>query len=49
MKEVIDVESYEIDTHSIIHDNIDEILHSNDLFRFYAFSYTAGDCLFDTF
>ena len=49
MKEVIDVESYEIDTHSIIHDNIDEVLHSNGLFRLDAFSYTVGDCLFDAF
>jgi hypothetical protein len=49
MKEVIDVESYEIDTHSIIHDNIDEVLHSNGIFRLDAFSYTVGDCLFDAF
>jgi hypothetical protein len=49
MKEVIDVESYEIDTQSIIHDNIDVVLHSNGLFRLDAFSYTVGDCLFDTF
>ena len=49
MKEVIDVESYEIDTHSIIHDNIDVVLHSNGLFRLDPFSYTVGDCLFDTF
>ena len=49
MKEVIDVESYEIDTQSIIHDNIDVVLHSNDLFTLDAFLYTVGDCLFDTF
>jgi hypothetical protein len=49
MKEVIDVESYEIDTHSIIHDIIDELLHSNGLFRLDAFSYTVGDCLFYAF
>ena len=49
MKEVIDFESYEIDTHSIIHDNIDEVLHSNGLFRLDAFSYTVGDYLFDSF
>ena len=49
MKEVIDVESYEIDTQSIIHDNIDVVLHSNGLFRFDAFLYTVGDFLFDTF
>jgi hypothetical protein len=49
MKEVIDVESYEIDTQSIIHDNIDVVLHSNGLFRLDAFLYTVGDCLFDTF
>jgi hypothetical protein len=49
MKQVIDVDSYEIDTHSIIHDNIDEVLHSNGLFRLDAFLYTVGDCLFDAF
>jgi hypothetical protein len=49
MKEVIDVESYDIDTDSIVHDNIDEVLHSNGLFRLDAFSYTVGDCLFDAF
>jgi hypothetical protein len=48
MKQVIDVE-YEIDTHSIIHDNIDEVLHNNGIFRLDAFSYTVGDCLFDAF
>ena len=49
MKEVIDVDSYEIDTHSIIQDNIDEVLHTNGLFRLDAFSYTIGDFLFDAF
>jgi hypothetical protein len=49
MKEVIDVESYEIDTQSIIHDNIGVFLHSNGLFRLDAFSYTIRDFLFDTF
>jgi len=49
MKQVKDVESYEIDTHSIIHDNIDEVLHRNGLFRLDAFSYTIGDCFFDAF
>jgi hypothetical protein len=49
MKQVIDVDSYEIYTHSIIHDNIDEVLHRNGLFRLDAFSYTVGDCLFDAF
>jgi hypothetical protein len=49
MKEVIYVDSYEIDTHSIIHDIIDKVLHSNKLFRLDAFSYTVGDCLFDAF
>jgi hypothetical protein len=49
MKEVIDVESYEIDAHSIMHDNIDEVLHSNGLFRLDAFSYTVGDFLFNAF
>jgi hypothetical protein len=49
MKQVIDVESYVIDTHSIIHDNIDKVLHSNAIFRLDAFSYTAWDFLFDAF
>jgi hypothetical protein len=49
MKQVIDVESYEIDTESIVHDNIDQVLHTNGLFRLDAFSYTVGDCLFDAF
>jgi hypothetical protein len=49
MNEVIDVESYEIATHSIVHDKIDVVLHSNALFRLDAFLYTVGDCLFDTF
>jgi hypothetical protein len=49
MNEVIDVESYEIVAQSIVHDNIDVVLHSNALFRLDAFSYTVGDCLFDTF
>ena len=49
MKQVIDVESYEIDTQSIIHDSIDVVFHSNGIFRLDAFLYTFGDCLFDTF
>ena len=49
MEEVIDVESYEIDTHFIIHDSIDEVLHRNGLFRLDAFLYTIGDFLFDAF
>jgi hypothetical protein len=49
MKQVIDVESYEIDTDSIVHDNIDQVLHSNGIFRLDAFSYIVGDCLFDAF
>jgi hypothetical protein len=49
MKEVIDVESYEKDTQSIVHDNIDVVLHRNGPFRLDAFSYTVGDCLFDKF
>jgi hypothetical protein len=49
MKKVIDVESYEIDTNSIVHDNIDQVLHRNGIFRLDAFSYTVGDCLFDAF
>jgi hypothetical protein len=49
MKEVIDVESYEKDKQSIVHDNIDLFLHKNGLFRLDAFSYIVGDCLFDTF
>jgi hypothetical protein len=49
MKQVIYVDLYEIDTHSIIHDNIDEVLHSNGLFRLDAFLYIVGDFLFDAF
>jgi hypothetical protein len=49
MKQVIYVESYEIDTDSIVHDNIDQVLHSNGIFRLGAFSYTLGYCLFDAF
>ena len=49
MKEVIYVESYEKDTQSIVHDNIDVVLHRNGLFRLDAFSYTVGDFIFDTF
>jgi hypothetical protein len=49
MKQVIDVESYEIDKDSIVHNNIDKVLHSNGIFRLDAFSYTVGDCLFDAF
>jgi len=49
MKQVIDVESYEIDIDSIIHGNIDKVLHSNGIFRFDAFSYTVGDFIFDAF
>jgi hypothetical protein len=49
MKQIIDVDLYEIDTHSIIHDNIDEVLHSNGLFRLDAFSYTVANFLFDAF
>jgi hypothetical protein len=43
MKEVIDVELYEKYTQSIIHDNIDVVLHRSVLFRLDAFSYTVGD------
>ena len=49
MKHVIDVQSYEIDTDSIVHDNIDQVLHSNEIFILDACSYTVGDCLFDAF
>jgi hypothetical protein len=49
MEEVIDVECYQIDAHSTVHDNIDQVLRNNDLFRLDAFSYTTGDCLFDAF
>jgi hypothetical protein len=49
MEQVIDVECYQIDADSIVHDNIDQVLHNNALFRLDAFSYTAGDCLFDAF
>ena len=49
MEKEIDVEFYQIDAHSIVHDNIDQVLRNNALFRLDAFSYTAGDCLFDAF
>ena len=49
MKQVIYVDSYEIDTNSIVHDLIDNVLHSNEVFRLDSFSYTVGDCLFDAF
>jgi hypothetical protein len=49
MKQVIDVECYQIDTNSIVHDNIDQILHNNVLFRLDTFLYTVGDCVFDAF
>jgi len=49
MKQVIDVESYEIDTCSLIHDSINEVFHNNGLFRLDAFSYPVGDYLFDAF
>jgi hypothetical protein len=49
MKQVIDVECYEIDTYSIVNENIDQVLHKNGLFRLDAFSYIVGDCLFDAF
>ena len=46
MNEVIDVESYKIATQSIVHDNIDVVLHSNSLFRLDAFLYTVGVTFF---
>ena len=49
MKQVIDVECYEIDTDSNVHENIDQVLHNNGIFRLDAFLYTVGDCLFDAF
>jgi hypothetical protein len=49
MKQVIDVECYEIYTDSIVHDNIDQVLHKNGIFRLDAFSYTVGDFLFNAF
>jgi hypothetical protein len=49
MKQVIDVESYEIDTDSIVHDDINQVLHSNRNFRLDAFLYVVGDCIFDAF
>ena len=49
MKEVIDVESYEKYTQSIVHDSIGVVLHRNGLFRLDAFLYTVGDFLFNTF
>jgi hypothetical protein len=49
MDQIIDVECYQIDIGSIIHDNIDQVLHDNALFRLDTFSYTMGDYLFDAF
>jgi hypothetical protein len=45
----IGVECYEIDTDFIVHDNIDQVFHSNGIFRLDAFSHTVGDFLFDVF
>ena len=47
MEQVIYVEFYQVDIDSILHDNIDQLLHNNALFRLDAFSYSVGDCLFD--
>jgi hypothetical protein len=47
MTKIIDVERYQMNTHSTIHTNIDQVLSNNGLFRLEAFSYTTGDCLFD--
>jgi hypothetical protein len=49
MEQVIDVDCYQIDADSIVHDNIKQVLHNNNPFRLDAFSYTAGYCLFDAF
>jgi hypothetical protein len=49
MKQVIDVECYQIDTDSIVRENIDRVLHNNGIFRLDAFSYIVGVCLFNAF
>jgi hypothetical protein len=49
MEKIIDVESYQMKEHYIIHNSIDQVLNTNGLFRLHAFSYTPGDCLFDAF
>jgi hypothetical protein len=49
MAETTDVENYESKEWCIVHGNIDHVFYRNGLFRFDAFSYTLGDCLFDSF
>ena len=49
MEEIIDVDSYKFRLQCIFPDNIDIVLKRNGLFRLNAFSYTVGDCLFDSF
>jgi hypothetical protein len=49
MKQVIDVDSYEIYIDSIVHEIIDQVFHSNGIFRLDAFLYTVGDFLFNAF
>jgi hypothetical protein len=49
MEQVTNVECYQIDTDSIVHDNVNQVLHNNALLRLDEFSYTAGDCHFDAF
>lgn len=49
MEEIIDVDNYKFRLQCIVLDNIDCVLKRNGLFRLDAFSYTVGDCLFDSF
>jgi hypothetical protein len=49
MTEIVDVENYQMNRGSSVDTNIDQVLSNNNLFRLAAFSYTAGDCLFDAF
>lgn len=49
MEEIIDVDNYKFRLQCILPENIDIVLKRNGLFRLNAFSYTVGDCLFDSF
>jgi len=49
METIIDVNSYKFRLQCILPNNIDCVLKRNGFFRLNAFSYTVGDCLFDSF
>ena len=49
MEEIIDVDSYKFRLQCIVPNNVDCVLKKKILFRLDAFSYTVGDCLFDSF